>query len=308
MTALSATERRAGAPAGVDWGAVVAFVVVAFGAAWLIASPLWLSGRGLDTPGAVVYMAAMMTAPSLATAFVVFALRRGRGDVARRTGLRSPGGIRSWWRWGLLAWLTPLALVVLALLVGTAVGVFHPDLTEFSGLREMLAELGVSELPVPLAVLAAAQIMQALIVGWINLVPAMAEEWGWRGWLLPALLPLGRWPAIALVGVIWGLWHAPVILLGYNYPDHSPVVALGFMVVFCVLAGALLGWLRLASGSLWPAAIGHGFVNAVAGLPALLAVAGRPLDNAEVGLLGWTGWVVMAAALTLAIAVRRRET
>lgn len=77
------------------------------------------------------------------------------------------------------------------------------------------------------------------------------------------------------------------------------------MVGTCVVLGSLLGWLRLRSGSVWPAAIGHGFVNAVAGLPVLFATAGVPVDNATTGLLGWTGWVVMAAALVVVAALTR---
>lgn len=80
------------------------------------------------------------------------------------------------------------------------------------------------------------------------------------------------------------------------------------MVGFRVVAGTLPGWLRLRSGSVWPSAIGHGFVNAAAGLPVVLAVAGRPIDNATTGLLGWTGWVVMALALGfVTVAVGRRR-
>jgi membrane protease YdiL (CAAX protease family) len=55
------------------------------------------------------------------------------------------------------------------------------------------------------------QVVQVLLVGWVNVVPALAEEWGWRGWLLPALLPWGRWPAILAVGAVWGRW--PVALV-----------------------------------------------------------------------------------------------
>ena len=176
---------------------------------------------------------------------------------------------------------------------------------EFSGFRAALDDLGVAEPPIPLGALVAAQVVQAFLIGWVNVVPALGEEWGWRGWLLPALRPLGVWPAIAVSGVIWGLWHAPVILLGYNYPNQSPPLGLALMVVFCVLAGALLGWLRLVSGSVWPAAIGHGFINAFAGLAVLIASADRPPDAAHVGLLGWTGWLVLAVTVAVAFAVRR---
>jgi membrane protease YdiL (CAAX protease family) len=298
---------RAGAPEAppaappqrVDVVAVAVYLLVAFGAAWLVTLPLWTSGRGLQTPGAVFLMAAMMAAPTLGVLVVVGVLRR-RPGTAHATGLRSPGGIRSWWRWGLLAWLGPLVLAAASVALAAAVGVYQPDLEHFSGLAETLRNQGAGALPVSLGVLAALQLAQVLVIGWVNVIPALGEEWGWRGWLLPQLLPLGRWPAVLAVGVVWGLWHAPVLLLGYNYPLHSGPVRVLLMVGMCVALGSLLGWLRLRSGSVWPAAIGHGFVNAVAGLPILFSTAGVPVDNATTGLLGWTGWVVMALGLAVA--------
>lgn len=297
MTAAVGTRR------GVDVPAVGLFLVVSFALAWLLAAPLWWSGRGLADPAALVLVPATMLAPSVGV-LAVIALRRPPG-VALATGVRSPGGIRSWWRWGLLAWLGPLVLAVLALVLAAATGVYQPDPVHLSGLDEMLRGRGVGPLPVSLWTLAVLQLVQALVVGWVNVLPALGEEWGWRGWLLPALLPLGRWPAILLVGVVWGLWHAPVLLLGYDYPLQPPVVRVLLMVGTCVVLGSLLGWLRLRSGSVWPAAIGHGFVNAVAGLPVLFATAGVPVDNAAVGLLGWTGWVLMAAAFGVVAASTR---
>lgn len=283
----------------VDVVAVVVYLVVAFGAAWLMSVPLWTSGLGLRTPGAVFVLAAMMVAPSLGVLAVVGVLRRAPGTMLA-TGLRAQGGIRSWWRWGLLAWVGPPALAVLALMLATATGVYEPDLGHLSGLAETLRSQGAGALPVPLGVVAALQLVQVLVVGWVNVIPALGEEWGWRGWLLPQLLPLGRWPAILVVGVVWGLWHTPVLMLGYDYPLHSGPVRVLLMVGLCVVLGSLLGWLRLRSGSVWPAAIAHGFVNAVAGLPLLFASAGVPVDNATTGLLGWTGWVVMAVGLGFA--------
>lgn len=272
------------------------FLVVAFAFAWLVAAPLWLSGQGLQTPGAPVLLVVMMLGPTVATLAVVGLLRRRRGTL-RATGLRATGGIRSWWRWGVLAWLGPSVIALAALALAAAVGFYHVDLVGFSGFAEVLRATGTDRIPLPLSTLVLLQLVQIVLLGWVNVVPALAEEWGWRGWLLPALLPVGRWPAVLLVGVVWGLWHAPVVLLGYNYPLAPAPLRLLLMTVFCVVVGSLLGWLRLRSGSVWPAAIGHGFVNAAAGMPVLFAAAGAPVDPATTGLLGWTGWVVMLVAL-----------
>jgi membrane protease YdiL (CAAX protease family) len=54
-----------------------------------------------------------------------------------------------------------------------------------------------------------------LVGAFINVIPAIGEELGWRGWLLPKRMPLGTVPALVLSGIIWGIWHAPLVLLRY---------------------------------------------------------------------------------------------
>jgi membrane protease YdiL (CAAX protease family) len=56
----------------------------------------------------------------------------------------------------------------------------------------------------------------------IGAVFAFGEEYGWRGYLLPKLLPLGEFRASLLVGVIWAFWHTPALLAGLNYPGSTP--------------------------------------------------------------------------------------
>jgi membrane protease YdiL (CAAX protease family) len=306
MSAPTASRPAAGGRERVDLAAVGIFLAVTFGASWLVAAPLWVSGQGLATPGAPLVLMAMMLTPSLGVVVVHLTRRRG-SPLARPTGLRTSGGVRHWWRWGLLAWLAPLPLAVVALALAAGVGVYSPDLAHLSGFQQVLQGRG-GALPISPQVLVLAQLAQVLVVGWVNVLPALGEEWGWRGWLLPELLPLGRWPAIAVIGVIWGLWHAPALLLGYNYPLHSPALRLLLMVGFCTVLSALFGWLRLRSDSVWPAAIAHGFLNAVAGLPLLFATAGQPVDNATAGLMGWTGWIVLATAFLVVSALLRRHS
>lgn len=184
MTAVVGTRR------GVDVPAVGLFVVVSFASAWLLAAPLWWSGRGLADPAAVFLLPATMLAPS-AGVLAVLALRR-RPGVALATGLRAPGGIRSWWRWGLLAWLGPIVLAALALLLAAATGVYRPDPVHLSGLDEMLRSRGVGPLPVSLWTLAVLQLVQALVVGWVNVLPALGASGAGGGGCCPRCC---RWAA-----------------------------------------------------------------------------------------------------------------
>lgn len=135
----------------------------------------------------------------------------------------------------------------------------------------------------------------------VNALAALGEEIAWRGFLLDELGPrLGFWEAVILIGVAWGLWHAPLILEGYNFtipwlrgcgePSRG-LAALLVFTVFTVSLGALLSLLREATGNLYAAAMGHGTVNAIAGLYAVLVKGPR--------LLAPPAGLAVSAAFTL---------
>jgi hypothetical protein len=71
-----------------------------------------------------------------------------------------------------------------------------------------------------------------------------------------------------------------------------------------VLFGAVLGWLRLRSGSVWPAVIGHGALNATAGLVLFVGDAAHPPNPALAGIVGVVGWPVLAVVAALLLAPR----
>ena len=102
----------------------------------------------------------------------------------------------------------------------------------------------------------------ALVAGFtLNGVFAFGEEYGWRGWLAEELRPLGAFWANLLTGVLWGAWHAPLILLGYNYAGYAKL-GTAFMIAWCVPASFLLWRARQVTDSLIaPAVVLHGAIN-----------------------------------------------
>lgn len=167
----------------------------------------------------------------------------------------------------LWAWVVPLILILLAAGLTWAAGWGTWD-TSMSWLEEQAPELSGTSL-LPPGQLIALQIISGLVVGpLINSLFAVGEEVGWRGFLLPRLLPLGQTRAILVNGVIWGVWHVPVIAQGHNYPGH-PLLGMGMMVIFTTLLGFLLSWLYFQTRSPWAPAVAHGTVNAAAALPVL---------------------------------------
>lgn len=90
---------------------------------------------------------------------------------------------------------------------------------------------------------------------------SLGEELGWRGYLVPRLVQGGVPAPLAVSGVVWGVWHLPMILFGDYATSELPWLSgLQFMVVV-TLAGVFFGWLRLASGSVWPAVLAHSAHN-----------------------------------------------
>jgi membrane protease YdiL (CAAX protease family) len=95
-----------------------------------------------------------------------------------------------------------------------------------------------------------------------GLAGVFGEEYGWRGFLLSELIKMGKIKAVLLVGLIWGIWHFPVIFRGaHSYPASA--IGLLLAVIFFVLWGVIQGYAILKTGSIWIAAFMHGVVNSV---------------------------------------------
>ncbi|MBH0131171.1 CPBP family intramembrane metalloprotease [Salinibacterium sp. NK8237] len=239
-----------------------------------------------------------MFTPAIAALVVVFFVEKHPDARSRRQalGLGSVRPVGRFLRYLALALVIPPALIVAALGVGALVGVYPADFVNFSGFQQILDSqmdaLGQDPLPIPIGLLIAAQFLNVAIGAVINTIPALGEELGWRGWLLPKLLPLGIVPAILISGVVWGLWHAPLILLGYNYPGAPGWLGLTAMVGMTIVVGGVFAWLRIRSASVWPAALAHGSFNAAAGFSIIFIMAGESFDPLQASILGWTGWLV----------------
>ncbi len=142
--------------------------------------------------------------------------------------------------------------------------------------------------------------VQAVVLGPVLALPiAFGEEYGWRGYLQGELIKMGKVRGILLGGVIWGLWHAPIIAMGYNYPGY-PAVGILLMTLYTIALGFLFGYAVLKSGSVWLAAFLHGLNNQVAAF--LLAMVYRPGDPVfafGLGLYGMIVWAVVVGGLLL---------
>lgn len=282
--------------------ATIAFVVLALGLAWLVALPLWLNG-GLTNPLAGILIPVMMFTPALAALIVMLVLRPvPKGERLRFLGMwpLRPAKRVVWMM--VLGLFGPLVVIAASVAVAALFGWVTLDLVHFSGFAEQLAASlpdGV-EAPPTIVVILSQLIAIPFAAATINAFLAFGEELGWRGFLLPALRPLGTWPSLLISGAVWGVWHSPVILLGYNF-GLTDLTGVLLMTAGCVAWGVLLGWLRLRSASLWPAVFAHGAMNAAGAMIALFYAAGTTFDMALAGPLGVAGWIACAIVAVILI-------
>jgi len=293
---------------GHGWRPIVVYVVISMVGAWLVALPLWFTG-GLASPLFGLLVGAMMFTPTLAAVVATrwgerrrFRTHDGRPGVFRSLGLVPSKPLRRWFGWLGLAYLVILGIVVIAYALSAALGLWVPDLVNFSLFREVLDAAGHPK-DASITMLVILQLVQyATVIVAVNCLATAGEEIGWRGYLYPRLLDrLPRLLALLVGGVIWGLWHAPVILLGYNYRDPGPF-GLVMMCGFTVLFGAVLCWLATSGRSVWPAVLGHSVINSMSS-GILIVLSDRDHQpNVILGTpLGLIGWAVAAVIVVMAL-------
>ncbi len=141
--------------------------------------------------------------------------------------------------------------------------------------------------------------MQSVLLAPIlAIVIAFGEEYGWRGYLQNELFKLGRVRGVLLLGVIWGAWHWPLILMGYNYPGH-PFLGLLLMALYTTGLAIVLGYAVLKSGSVLLASYLHALNNQV--LAFLIALGLKPIDTAFSFDIGVFGIVTLALVAFLVL-------
>jgi len=140
-------------------------------------------------------------------------------------------------------------------------------------------------------------LIQALVAGiTVNAIAAFGEELGWRGFLLNEFKGMNFAKASLIIGFIWGIWHAPFILMGHNYPQH-PQIGVLMMIILCILLTPMLLYITIKSKSVIAAAIMHGTMNAIAGISIMLIDGGNDLTTGVTGLAGFITFTIFLAGL-----------
>lgn len=191
-------------------------------------------------------------------------------------------------RLGVKGW--PLAIAAPALIFAVALGV--------------IALTGTSAIAAPAMTGGTIWGVVDLVIGFmIGIAFSLAEEVGWRGYLLPRLPVSNVWLAMLVVGFLHGLWHLPLLLTTdlYHSSGDPRLVALLFLITL-TLAGSFYGYLRYWTGSVWPVAIAHGAVNSAWNVSNGLIVTKSPAAVEYIG--GESGFIMIAALLAFTLAIK----
>jgi uncharacterized protein len=282
---------------------ILLFLAFAFGISWASGLIIYLTGGLENSPiytiaGAQISLALILLAtvymagPAIANLLTRLLTREGKANLNLR-----PHFDRGRWVYWLAAWTLPGVLTIAG---GALYFLIFPGYfdSELSTLIDQLGAAGLTEVN-PMMMVGIQTLQAILIAPLLNALPVFGEEFGWRGYLQPKLMPLGGRKAILLTGVIWGVWHWPVIMMGYNYGhDYFGAPFLGplAMVWFTIITSIFLGWVTIKANSVWPGVIGHGALNGIAAI-SLIFIQGNPetiLGPTPVGVIGGIGFTITA--------------
>ena len=222
------------------------------------------------------------------TAFVLQAIDKEKFNKAGLVNFKVS------WPW-LVVWLLPVVMVFACLFVnGLFPGVeLQFNAEQFIGQQGTFGgQMDLSNMPFWMLLLST--IFSALLTGiTLNALIAFGEEYGWRCYLVDALREVKFWKAALFIGIVWGLWHFPLILMGFNYPNE-PYWGVLFMVVMCILLCVIELYFVLKAKSMIVAAILHGTFNSIGVLSILFIHGGNVFLN---GMTGLSGFVVMGVTI-----------
>ena len=278
------------------------YLLWAFGLAWplqILAS--WLAVQKGNTTAFTYILALSMFAPLAAVWLSKAPLR----SIGWKLNLK--GNVRRY----LAAWLLPPVICALGAALYYLLFPAYFDGTGAAYLATLPAgaaeQMEAQGLPVPVLFLISA-LGAVTYAPFLNVIPCVGEEAGWRGFLTPHLSErFGRVKGLLLSGAIWGVWHWPVIILaGYEYGlTYRGAPVLG-PLLFCFITtalGILLSFLYDKVGSVWVCALAHGAFNAFAATPSLFLNPGSGYQQTvgpyAVGVIGGLPLLLLAAFVLL---------
>ena len=265
----------------VDYRRISIFLIAAYAPAYLMDFIIYLVGseKALASPFYQSLVAVRMYFPMLGVILSLLITKAGIKDGLKMYGLRIGKRFPQLF---LLGASIPYLIYVVGIAYGYLIGfpVMNPVEKVYPALPKEVRQL------LSPSILLALSLVSAFIWGVsLNTLFAIGEEIGWRGLMLDELRKRFSLPITStIIGVVWSLWHAPLIILfGYNYPTNRPLGILLFTAI-CIIWTYILSILKILGGSIIPAAVMHGMLNALHALMLFTIPVQRTLGM-PVGLL-----------------------
>ena len=255
----------------------IQFCLIVFAFSWIAAAIFYLSGTKLQSVAGFVFAASYMFFPLISVIIMQLIYKE---PILKNVGISFK--INRWW---FVAWLSMPVYNLLALAVST----FFPSIsfsTEGQELKQAIEQMSEQIPNVDAVMLLVITLFSSLTAGiTINALFAFGEEIAWRGWLLKQFEGKSFFYAALVIGVIWGIWHFPLILMGHNYPEH-PVVGVFMMIFFAVALTPIIMFIRIKAKSVIVAVIAHGTLNAGSGISILYLDGFNDILAGSVGFAG----------------------
>lgn len=260
------------------------YIAIAYGLIWGAGLVFYLSGTNVASfAGATQLLASFcMFIPLVAT---LICQKSSKEPLLRNVGISWK--VNRWWFFGWL--IVPLIPLLTILFTHWTIGLsFNVPGVPLGFMNKPVGMVGIT-------------LLSGMVAGvTINALFAFGEEIGWRGYLLKQFEGKNFLTTSIIIGIIWGLWHAPLILLGHNYPQH-PQWGVLMMVVMSIPLSFIIQYFRVKSGSVIVAAVMHGTFNALAGMAYIFIDMNNwnDLIDASCGLTGICSLLVVAIAIFL---------
>ncbi|WP_245342067.1 CPBP family intramembrane glutamic endopeptidase [Staphylococcus sp. GDX8P80P] len=216
-------------------------------------------------------------------------------------GLRL-GKIKYWF-------ILPIMMLMILIIIYLVSYILNPDqFLNSSELQHRMKEIFIVIPDVPALMSLLIPLALNLTVGIaFSIIAYLGEELGWRALMYPQLIKFGLTKGLIIGGIIWGLWHLPLILMGHNYPNH-PIIGNIMMILMCIPMGIILYYAYIKSGSIFVPAIMHGILNQFSSTITTFSIKTSEFNPLLYGSTGLVGIVILSlVALFLIKRIKKLE-
>lgn len=241
------------------------FLGIVFILSWGLVSIIPLTGDKYGSVKSLVILSVLMLIPSISSILTRLITKEGFKNMYLRPKFK--GNMKYY----LTAYFMTNIFIILG---GILFFIIFPDMldTNLTSIKESLQNQGIT---MDANIILIIQFAQGILIGpIINIIFTLGEEIGWRGYLLQKLCKqFSIQKSIIISGVIWGIWHAPVIAMGHNYGTGylgAPWLGIFAMIVFCIFVGSYLSYITIKTKSVIPAGIAHSAINSFAAIGMIL--------------------------------------